>query len=105
MAWKRIKAGLNGLLINIKEQRGWLIDKQIDVIEGKRYRFTDKIKRYQIIDSDEAEKRSADWYSQQRDKIHKQGIQLCNCASSALNNAGFSYSKETAEKHWQIRSD
>lgn len=105
MAWKRNKAGLNGLIFNIKEQWGWLIDNQIDVIGGKRNCLTGKIKRYQIIDNDDAEKRSADWYNQQRNKIREQGMQLCNCASSALNNAGFSYNKVTTEKHWQIGSD
>jgi uncharacterized protein YjbJ (UPF0337 family) len=105
MAWGQIKDDLNDFIINVKEQWIWFIDDQIDVIEGKRNHFCGKTQKAYVIDSEEAEKRLADWQNLQRDKIRNQGGQLRNCASSTPSHDGFSYSMDSASRNWQLRSD
>jgi uncharacterized protein YjbJ (UPF0337 family) len=105
MIWDQLEENLKEFISNAKDQWIWFIDDQIDVIEGKRNHFCGKAQKVYVIDSDEAEKRLADWQNLQRDKIRNQGGQLRDCAASAPNDAGFSYNRDPASRNWQLRSD
>ncbi len=69
MTWDQIKDDFSDMLNDVKDQWVWFIDDQIDVIEGKRNHLCGKTQKVFVIDSDEAEKRLADWQNTQREKI------------------------------------
>jgi uncharacterized protein YjbJ (UPF0337 family) len=105
MIWNQIEDDLKDFLNNVKEQWIWFIDDQIDVIEGKRDHLCGKTQKVYVIDDEEAEKRLADWQELQRDKIHNQGGQLRDCASSAPNEGGFSHNIGPASGNWPLGPD
>lgn len=69
MIWDQLEENLKEFINTVKDQWIWFIDDQIDVIEGKRNHLYGKTQEVYVIDSDEAEKRLADWQKLQRDKI------------------------------------
>ncbi|MEQ1740698.1 MAG: hypothetical protein ABL884_12425 [Methyloglobulus sp.] len=69
MAWKQIEETLKEFINTVKDQWIWFIDDQIDVLQGKRHHFCGKKQIANMTDSDESEKRLADWQNQQREKI------------------------------------
>lgn len=69
MIWDQIENDLKEFINTVKDQWIWFIDDQIDVIKGKRNHLCGKMQKACVIDSDEAEKRLADWQKLQRDKV------------------------------------
>ncbi len=105
MTWDRISEYLKELINTTKDQWIWFIDDQIDVLEGKREHFYGKTQKAYVIDSDEADKRLAEWQKTQWDKVSVNGRQMQNSAQTVSNGAGFSYNKDPASRNWQFRSD
>jgi uncharacterized protein YjbJ (UPF0337 family) len=67
MARNQIKETLKEFINTVKDQWIWFIDDQIEVLEGKRNHLYGKRQNTYVIDSDEAEKRLADWQKKQND--------------------------------------
>ncbi|MBK8817241.1 MAG: general stress protein CsbD [Methylococcaceae bacterium] len=65
----QITNNLKEFLNTIKDQWIWFVDDQIEVLEGKRNHLYGKTQKVYIIDSEEAEKRLADWQKLQRENI------------------------------------
>lgn len=73
MNGNQISNNLKEFINTIKDQWIWFVDDQIDVLEGKRNHFYGKTQKVYAIDSEEAEKRLADWQKLQRDNIRTKG--------------------------------
>ncbi len=69
----QIAKNLKEFINTIKDQWNWFIDDQVDVLEGKRNHFYGKTQKVYVVDSDDAEKRLADWQKLQRDNFRTKG--------------------------------